>query len=458
MNSVFWVSLEKVGLVLIRFITLLVIARFLTPSELGIYAMTYVIVAISNILVDSGFAGALIKNKKEKKIDFDTVFSFNIFMSVLLFIVLYFLSSHIANFYNESAVAKVVQLFALVIVIKSFFITHVAFLTKNLRFRLQSKVFLIAASISSLCCVYFAKIGAGYYSLVYMQIVEAVLLLLLFSLFSGYKPRLRFSYKAFSRLKAFGFNLMFSSLIFTFYNNFMNILLGKYFDKGVLGNFYQANKINDMYSNTLTLVIDKLVFPFLSKNYGSNTFKAYIHVFSKIVGFTLFLFPLFIWLNAESVVVFLFGAGWSQSAWILKIVILSSFGLIIESYTRSYLKASGNSRIILQLEVFKRIFGICILFYSIKYGLATILWVIVFLSFFNAAINIFFMCKYLEINIYNFLLNISLSLALVLFQIAYGTYFTDYKVSMLLYVIYFIFSLIFSFSLYKETRRIYDKE
>jgi O-antigen/teichoic acid export membrane protein len=167
---------------------------------------------------------------------------------------------------------------------------------------------------------------------------------------------------------------------------------------------------------------------------------------------------LFIWLNADEVILFLFGVEWSESAWILKIIILSCFGLIIESYTRSYLKAAGESSIILRLELFKRFFGISALFVCMPFGLKFLLWVIVFLSIFNAVINAFFMCKYLDIKFDKFISNISTPLILIVAQISYAAYSADFTISIVMYVFYSIFSIVFSLLIYKEARGLHDKK
>ena len=66
------------------------LARILSPEDFGIIAMTTIFMTLSTSLVDSGFTGALTRKKDAVKADFDTVFHFNLGVSVILYFVLYF--------------------------------------------------------------------------------------------------------------------------------------------------------------------------------------------------------------------------------------------------------------------------------------------------------------------------------------------------------------------------------
>lgn len=61
-------------------------ARLLTPAEYGIMAMIAIFIAVSNSIVDSGFSNALIRKVRIEKVDYNTVFLFNLIVSIVLYI------------------------------------------------------------------------------------------------------------------------------------------------------------------------------------------------------------------------------------------------------------------------------------------------------------------------------------------------------------------------------------
>ena len=63
LNKLFWVFLDKGGITLVQFITLIIMGRLLTPDDYGVYGIMMIFIAVSDMLVDSGFGGALVYKK-----------------------------------------------------------------------------------------------------------------------------------------------------------------------------------------------------------------------------------------------------------------------------------------------------------------------------------------------------------------------------------------------------------
>lgn len=70
----------------------------MSPAEYGIMAMIAVFIAISNSIIDSGFSNALIRKLDAKRIDYNTVFYFNLLVSIILYVFLYITSPLISSF------------------------------------------------------------------------------------------------------------------------------------------------------------------------------------------------------------------------------------------------------------------------------------------------------------------------------------------------------------------------
>ena len=81
LNKIFWVFFEKGGITLIQFITLVILGRLLTPDDYGVYGIMMIFIAVSDMLVDSGFGGALVYKKTINQFDINTLFGVNIALS-----------------------------------------------------------------------------------------------------------------------------------------------------------------------------------------------------------------------------------------------------------------------------------------------------------------------------------------------------------------------------------------
>ena len=73
-KGVFWVLLEKFGIQLAHFVVTMILARLLTPNDYGTVALLSIFISLSNILVDCGFAKALIQKKEVTQTDYNSVF------------------------------------------------------------------------------------------------------------------------------------------------------------------------------------------------------------------------------------------------------------------------------------------------------------------------------------------------------------------------------------------------
>ena len=89
-NGVGWSFADNISSSGVSFLVGLVLARLLTPAEYGIMAMIAIFIAISNSIIDSGFSNALIRKTDIKRIDYNTVFFFNLVVGVILYVLLYF--------------------------------------------------------------------------------------------------------------------------------------------------------------------------------------------------------------------------------------------------------------------------------------------------------------------------------------------------------------------------------
>ena len=147
-KGVGWSFADNIANSGITFLVGLVLARLLTPEEYGIMAMIMIFIAVSNSIVDSGFSNALIRKIDAKRIDYNTVFFFNLVASALLYVLLFFLSPAIAAFFKEPQLVEVTRVIGCVLLINALAIIPRTLFVKDVNFKVQTKVSLIA-SLSS---------------------------------------------------------------------------------------------------------------------------------------------------------------------------------------------------------------------------------------------------------------------------------------------------------------------
>ena len=83
-DGLIWNGMQKLVSRGLQFIFSILIARILLPEDYGIVAIANLFIALSDILVDSGFSKALIRKSDKTELDYNTVFWFNLSVSCLL--------------------------------------------------------------------------------------------------------------------------------------------------------------------------------------------------------------------------------------------------------------------------------------------------------------------------------------------------------------------------------------
>ena len=91
-SALIWNAVERFSTQAIHLILSIIIARLLNPSDYGLVAMVSIFMAIAQTLIDSGFSNALIQKQNRTEVDFSTIFHFNNFASLFLYLSLIHIS------------------------------------------------------------------------------------------------------------------------------------------------------------------------------------------------------------------------------------------------------------------------------------------------------------------------------------------------------------------------------
>lgn len=374
-RGVMWSAIERFSLQTIQFVINIIMARLLVPSDYGMIGMLMIFLQLSQAFIDCGFANALIQRKNRTEADFSTVFYFNVFISLVLYGILFFSAPLIAAFYKLPDLIPVTRVIALNFVFSSFSAIHKTILTIKVDFKTQSKASLSAALLSGIIGIVMAYAGMGVWSLVYQTILNSVLLTIFLHCFLRWKPLPVFSKTSFRSLFAFGSKLMIAGLINTVYRNLYTLVIGRQFSATNLGYYTRADQFASFPPYNINAIISRVTYPILSSIQDENerlstAYRKYIQLASFLI------FPLMIGLAAlaEPVILILLTEKWLGIVSLLQILCLGWMLDHISSINLNLLYVKGHSDWALRLEVIKKTIATIILFASIPFGLEGMCW------------------------------------------------------------------------------------
>jgi O-antigen/teichoic acid export membrane protein len=196
--------LSRFGTLAITFLANIVLARRLSEDDFGVVGLLTVFVALAGTILDAGLGTALIQKKNPKKIDYSTVFVFNIAISSFIYFAIFFAAPLIANYYDESILVDIVRVQSIVLCVNAFRIVQYNILIKQLQFKRLTLIDIGSALTGSVIGVVLAYSGFGVWSLVINNIVYSLVFTIIINLIATWRPSFQFSYKSFKQLFSFG--------------------------------------------------------------------------------------------------------------------------------------------------------------------------------------------------------------------------------------------------------------
>lgn len=372
-SSLFWKLMERCGTQGIQFVVQIVLARLLLPEDYGMISLIAIFITIANVFVQCGFSTALIQKKNVSEIDFSSVLYLNLCVATILYIALFFISPVIADFYKEPKLVLILRILSITLFFGAINSIQNAIVSRKMKFKKLFFSSLGSIIVSGTVGIILAYTGFGVWALVAQQIVNQCLITIILWVTVKWRPKLMFSFKRVKKLFAYGWKILVSSLIDTFYMNLRSLIIGKIYSPGILGFYNRGDQFPQIIVSNINGSIQSVMLPVLSsqqddKKQLKKTVRRSIRTSSFI------LFPMMIGLAiiAEPLVKILLTEKWLPCVPFLQIFCFSYSLWPIHTANLQAINALGRSDIFLKLELIKKTVGLVILLISLQFGIYAI--------------------------------------------------------------------------------------
>lgn len=399
LKNFLWAFFEKGGQFFIQFLSVVILSRFLSPEEYGIYGIMAIFIAISELLIDSGFGGALVQKKDVKQIDINTLFVTNLVISLVLYLILFFASPYIAIYYKIPELSLYIRVLGITIMFYSLTIVHITLLQKELKFKKSANITVISTSLSVLLAVLIAYFGGGIWALIFQPLLMSVFMAGILWSIERRNISIQFSKDSFNELWSFGSKLLAANLLNTIYSNFTTSVIPKISSVRISGFYYQASRLNTIPNSMLQMTIDKAAFPVLTKESCSEDVLKKARRLNLVIYSTTYpLFP-FLSLFALEIINIILGRQWCEAANFLSILAWGGWGFLFQVLSRNIFKSVGDTKTILRVDVLKTIIGLIVLGLSTIFGVMFLICGITLSMYLGAFIYMYMLHNKLKYNI-----------------------------------------------------------
>ena len=389
--------MQKFGSTMLSFISTIVLARLLTPEDYGYIGMLAIFLAISSTFIDGGFGSALIQKQRPTREDYSTIFYWNLGLSIVLYLVLFFTAPLIAVFYRLPLLCKILRVQGIVLIINAIRIVQTNQLRKQLRFRKIATVDLSVAAFSLAVTIFLAWKGFGVWALVAQQLMVSFLTTSIYWLTGHWLPLFVFSKSSFKELFNFGGFILLSNLVNTFCNNIQGLLIGKFYSPATMGYYSKAQSTESLASNFISSVIDQVSYPVLAE--AQRDMNMMRHMLSKFIGVLAFLsFPIMALLIilAKPVFVLLYTEKWLNSVPYFQLLCFAGMAICLQGINYYAVAAIGKSNVMFRATLFKRVVGLLLVVLGLYFGkMKGLLLGMVFSSYTIYLVNAFLVHKHI---------------------------------------------------------------
>jgi len=451
----------------VTFIVGLVLARLLSPDEYGLIGICLIFTTVLNGIVDSGFSNALIRKKKVTDEDYNTMFTTNMAISIVLYVLLFISAPLVSDFFHRIELTALVRVTGLILFLNALSITQVTILTKNIDFKTKTKASLVSAIISGVIGIAMAFMGYGVWSLVAQQLSKQLLYTLCLWVLSKWWPKFTFYKDSFKYMWGFGWKLLASGILNNVWNQLYQVVIGRCYTSSTLGHYTRANEYASIFSSNLTLIVQRVSYPVLAEIQDDK--ERMVQGYRKVIKITMFVTAVcMISLGAvsEPLIYTLIGTKWQEAATYLPLICISMSLYPLHAINLNILQVLGRSDIFLYLEILKKIVGIVPIVIGIFCGIYYMLLTSILTGVISLYLNTWYTGKTLNYSFWKQLRDIAPSYFTAL-VIALAVYFLKY-LSLPYYVVLMLqiivglvacitISEIFKFDEYKELKTIVIK-
>lgn len=343
LNGAYWNTISSILIFSSEFLVGIYFARTLGPKIIGLFGLISVFIAISELLINSGFSQALIRADNCTNIQYSTVFVINLTIATILYIVLYNLAPLISDIYNEKQLVLVIRLVSLSLIINAFSLIYKVSLQKNLEFKSLSRINISAVFFSNITAFVLSIFGFGFLAFFLKNLIRDFVNLFFFIYKTRWLPSFEINLNSVKDMFSFGMNLLISGVLTVIVEKSYYLFIGKFWSKVQLGLFQRGESFVIIIVNNIMSILTNISFPTLSllKDNPNQFASVHRHIFSK--GMYVIFFGLtYLYFISDELVLFLLGKSWVGVTPFLKLFIIQ------------YVFISSNSLNILILNIFNR--------------------------------------------------------------------------------------------------------
>lgn len=300
---------------IVQIATALVIARLLTPEQLGVYSVAAALVAIGGVLRDFGVSPFLISSERVDKRLAQAAFGLLLSAACVLCATTVLIAPWVADFYRDTRLENILYILAINFLISPFGAITLAMARRKMQFKALAFIGVLSAVASGATSVLLAWSGWGAESLAWGGIAGSVALILASLPLRPFHGVLVPTLKGVRPIIGFGSASAVSHIVANVANESNDLILGRLINLEAVAFFNRARSLPRYVNTAINTVTTPVLLPWLAqvRRTESDVAASYAKVVEYTTGVSWPAFAILI-VFAEQITLVMFGDQWTASA------------------------------------------------------------------------------------------------------------------------------------------------
>lgn len=243
------------------FVSLIIIARILTPEDYGIYVAALVAISLPEIIATGSLGDALIQHKDLRKGHVNSIFLQSMVLAAGFWLVLILLAPFIARQAGHSNVAPVLIVCGSMLPIGAMMSVPASLLNRDLRYKEITFVDVLGTVVSGVVGIVLAILWRNEWALVVMELSRRVVRLVAFMIFAKWIPSIEFHWNDMRELGRFNLFNGVSRILQTVDTVLPRTIVGATLGPASLGIFNLAERLVDQAKSALVNPFASIALP-----------------------------------------------------------------------------------------------------------------------------------------------------------------------------------------------------
>lgn len=343
---------QNYGIIVIQFTASIILARLLSPAEIGIFSVAATLIALAQAVRDFGVGQYIVQEKELNAERIRSAFTVTLIIAVILALITASLCTVAADFYREPGVRNVMLVLALNFLLIPFGQITLGYLQREMKFGAIAQVKIGSTIVHFAVSISLAYMGFSYMSLAYASLANVLSSAVIANLHRPKDMPWSLGFGEVRRVLSFGSFSVMTNIAAALAHGVSDLVVGRMINMASVGLFSRASGLIEIFNQGVMNALWAVALPHFSKaaREGGNIQSDFLHSACLITGLA---WPFFcvLTLLAEPMVLLLYGQTWIDCVPLVKWICLA-FWIVAPFYLfSSVLVAIGQVKKVMWIEI-----------------------------------------------------------------------------------------------------------